>query len=129
METQPSLAIDQITDQFCHVRQSAARRGEQRSVVRYPLEVPVVFQWTERGQIRESSGRTRDVSVRGAFVLSGDCPPQGTRVAIKMNFPAVLSSRTARIRAEGFVLRVESGSAKTDTGFVVESNGPRLFTR
>lgn len=129
METQPALSIDQTTDLVCHVQRSSARRGEQRSAVRYPLEVPVTFQWIERGQVRESSGRTRDVSVRGTFVRSNDCPPHGIKVTIKMTFPAMLSGRTGCINAEGFVLRVESGPVRHESGFVVESSGPRLFTR
>lgn len=129
MEAKPAISIDHVTDRIFRLQRSPAGRREQRSAVRYPLEVPVIFQWTERGQARESSGWTRDVSVRGAFVQSADCPPYGTRVAIKMNFPAVLSRRTGCIKAEGRVLRVEGGSARRDCGFVVESNGPRLFTR
>lgn len=129
METQSVSEIGRVDDQVYYAQGPASRRGEQRTAVRYPLEVPVVFRWTERGQVRESRGRTRDISVRGAFVLSDDCPSCGTRVAIKMNFPAAMAGRVGWINAEGLVLRIESPSARRDSGFVVESNGPRLFSR
>lgn len=102
---------------------------EQRTAVRYPLEIPVAFRWIERGQARQSRGRTRDVSVRGVFVLSSDCPPPATRVTIRMNFTATMRSRAGWLDAEGLVLRVEPHSPTCDGGFVVESCGSRLFTR
>lgn len=128
METQP-VAVGRVNDQICSTKKLPARHGEQRTAVRYPLELPLVFRWTERGQVRESRGRTRDVSVRGAFVVSGDCPPCGTRVAIKMKFPATVAGRLGPINGDGVVLRIEIPSARRDSGFVVESNGPRLFSR
>jgi hypothetical protein len=109
--------------------QTAPRRPKERSAVRYPLEVPVVFRWMERGQARESQGLSRDVSVRGAFVLSRECPPCGARVVVSMNFPATLRARAGWVEAEGLVVRVERQTCMRPAGFVVEGNGPRLFTR
>ena len=128
METAPIFAIAQTVEQQLPP-QMAPRRAKQRGAVRYPLEVPVVFRWMERGQARESHGLTRDVSVRAAFVLANECPPCGSRVAIRMNFPATLRARAGWIEAEGLVLRVECQAYARRGGFVVESNGPRLFTR
>lgn len=62
-------------------------------------------------------------------MVSRDCPPCGTCVAIKMNFPAAMAGRVGWINAEGLVLRIESLSVRRASGFVVESNGPRLFSR
>lgn len=128
MESESIFAVARAIEQHLptHKAPSAAK---QRTAVRYPLEVPVVFRWIERGQSRESHGLTRDVSVRGAFVLSGECPPCGARVAVKMNFPAALRARAGWLEAEGLVLRVEKQTSARPAGFVVESNGPRLFTR
>lgn len=128
MESESVFAAARAIEQRPHTLK-APRLAKQRTAVRYPLEVPVVFRWMERGQARESHGLTRDVSVRGAFVRSGECPPCGARVAVKMNFPATLRARAGWVEAEGLVLRVEEQASARDAGFVVESNGPRLFTR
>jgi hypothetical protein len=109
-----------------------ARRycGEQRTVVRYPLKVPVICTWIEGGMARKSEGCTRDVSARGAFVVSGDCPPSGANIEIKMGFlRGMRGQRVEWIDAEGAVLRVERQSPAGQGGFVVESKGARLFTR
>lgn len=126
METESILSIDRAIEQRT---QAPACEAKQRSAVRYALELPVVFRWMERGQARESHGRTRDISVRGAFVLSRECPPCGARVAVKMNFPATLRGRAGWLEAEGLVLRVERQTFAGAVGFVVESSGPRLFSR
>lgn len=109
-------------------QQSRRMRIEQRTVVRYPLEIPVVFRWIEQGLIRESEGRTRDVSVRGAFVLADDCPPCRARVEIKMSFPAGSHrERVGWVEAKGSVLRVEPEWYSGAGGFAVESEDGRLF--
>lgn len=128
MEAESIVSIARAVDQQPPAH-SAPPLAKQRTAVRYPLEVPVVFRWMERGQARESHGLTRDVSVRGAFVLSDECPPYGARVAVRMNFPAALRARAGWLEAEGLVVRVARQTPVRPAGFVVESNGPRLFTR
>lgn len=128
MQTQPTSPGFETSGGTHDLEQPAARCGERRTAIRYPLEIPVVFRWVERGQERESHGCTRDVSVRGTFVHSGDCPPRGARVAIKLKFPALLRRRAERVDGAGLVLRVERPSAVRDGGFVIESTRGRLFT-
>jgi len=104
--------------------------GEQRTAIRYPLKVPVIYRWIEGGEARKSEGCTRDVSARGAFVLSMDCPPSGAKIEVKMGFlRGMREQKVEWIDAEGAVSRVERYSSAGQGGFVVESKGARLFTR
>lgn len=90
-----------------------------RAAVRYKLHAEVVFHWLDtNGETRESRGRTRDVSPKGAFVFASECPPKGTPVEMDIDLPALSGEpRTLRIRADGCVLRVEPTSA------LVQSSG------
>jgi hypothetical protein len=103
-----------------------ALRHEQRTVVRYALEIPVTYRWIDRGLQRESVGRTRDVSVRAAYIVTGQCPPYGAKIEIQMNFAGARRRGVGWANAAGSVLRVDRLG---QSGFVVESEGPRLFKR
>lgn len=129
MQGQP-ISILQTTNGTRYAQQARRNPGEQRTAVRYALQIPVTYRWIEQGTAREAGGCTRDVSVRGAYVITGDCPPCGANLWIKMSFPR--GSRRGKLQwidAEGSVVRVENPSTAQGGGFVVESQGPRLFTR
>jgi len=79
-----------------------------RKAIRFPLEALTVFWWLDRGVVKRSEGRTRDISEKGAFVLAGTCPPQGIQIGFKVSLPALSGfEHRTRVEADGHVLRVE----------------------
>lgn len=120
----------QVTNNpWCEPRQKR-NEGEQRTVIRYALQFPVTYSWVERGLTREAKGRTRDVSVRGAYVVSKDCPPYGASLRITVSFLRTGGKQSPQLmNAEGSVQRVERAPDAEEMGFAVESEGARLFTR
>src|SRR5258707_1140291 len=79
-----------------------------RKVIRFPLETPLVFSWTDSGIEKQGEGRTRDISEMGTFVLSSTCPSVGTEISFKIFLPVLPGSeRQTRVEAVGKVLRVE----------------------
>ncbi len=79
-----------------------------RKVIRFPLVAPTVFWWADRGVVKRSEGRTRDISEKGAFVRASTCPPQGIEIGFRVFLPPLAGSQQkTRVEAEGHVLRVE----------------------
>ena len=124
------LTARQVTSSpWCELRKKRNER-EQRTVIRYALQIPVTYSWVERGLTREAAGRTRDVSVRGAYVVSRDCPPYGASLRITMSFLRTGRKQSPQLMdGEGSVQRVERAPDAEKIGFVVESESERLFTR
>ena len=79
-----------------------------RKAIRFPLEAPIAFWWTDSGVEKHSEGRTRDISEVGAFVLSSVCPSAGTEIRFKIFLPVLpgFEPKTS-VEAVGRVLRVE----------------------
>lgn len=99
---------------------SSGARGDARRAVRYSLEVDVLYTWTEQGVERQSRGRTRDMSPKGAFVVGPVCPPSGSRVTMSFLMPTIRKdTRAHQVQAESRVLRVDSGGFGRSTGFSV----------
>lgn len=104
--------------------------GEQRGAVRYSLVLRAAYFWRHRGVPREAEGVTRDVSARGAYIDSMDCPPRGAKVEIKLTLPGGRRGRSPVLAdAEGSVLRVDEPLAGRTGGFAVKSDGLRFFSR
>lgn len=79
-----------------------------RKFIRFPLVAQTVFWWADRGTVKRSEGRTRDISEKGAFVRSSECPPKGIEIGFKVFLPPLTGSeQKTRVEAEGHVLRVE----------------------
>jgi hypothetical protein len=71
------------------------RALEQRTVVRFPLHLPVIFRWNDRRMMREERlGRTRDLSVSGLFVLCPAPPSVGTLVDVEVRLPSIEGDKT-----------------------------------
>jgi hypothetical protein len=85
--------------------------GHGRKAIRFPLDAPIVFWWTDSGLDKRSAGRTRDISEMGAFVLASSCPPAGTQIGFEVVLPMLpgFEPRT-RVEGAGKVLRVERAS-------------------
>jgi hypothetical protein len=110
------------------LRAASAFRGnggstvqEFRKVKRYKLSAPVLFLWERSdGKLQESQGVTRDISMRGIFVLTAKVPEVGAYIELDAYLPAVSErGKTAKLHAEGRVLRVEALGATT--GFAAEA--------
>lgn len=88
------------------MKQQTPRRP--RKTIRFPLEAPIVFRWTDSGIEKRGEGRTHDISEVGAFVLSSICPPVGTEVSFNIFLPLLPGFEPkTRVEAVGRVLRVE----------------------
>jgi hypothetical protein len=88
-------------------RQSIAAR---RKAERFPLDVPVVFWWTDaNGVHQQGQGRCYDLSERGAFVFASPCPQEGAQVGLRIpitQFPD--AAQPLRMEMEGRVVRIEN---------------------
>lgn len=124
------LTISSYAKTLVRFPAATSASGEQRRAVRYPLSLRAVYRWRDRGLSRQAEGVTRDVSARGAYVVSADCPPEGSKVEIRLS---VSSGRRGRspvwLDAEGSVSRVDEPPSGRKRGFAIESDGPRFFTR
>jgi len=94
-----------------------------RKAIRLPLEVPIVFWWTDTGIEKRSEGRTRDISEMGAFVLAYTCPPSGIQIGFEVFLPVLPGFEPkARVEAVGQVLRVEqAGGVGGRDGFAIST--------
>jgi hypothetical protein len=99
---------------------------DRRTEVRYQLGARVVFSWEGPEQERfQGEGVTRDISTKGAFILTQSCPPPQAAVQMLLFLPPFHGTvATARIRAEAQVLRVEQAPpSEQQSGFAVDSPG------
>lgn len=80
---------------------------------RYQLTAPVSYWWScSKGQIREGSGVTRNISQAGVLVVTNECPPAGTPIQIAVFLPRLQGEgHGMKLHGEGTVLRVEDAEA------------------
>ena len=61
---------------------------DSRKAVRYTLEARVLFTWTDRAGVpREGRGDTRNISPKGAYIATGNCPPRGALISLVIYLP------------------------------------------
>jgi hypothetical protein len=91
---------------------------ESRKAERFPLDVPVVFWWTDANGVHEQGeGRCYDLSELGAFVFASACPQEGTHVGLRIPV-----SQALRMEMEGRIVRIEEiRSGKGRDGFAILS--------
>src|SRR3979411_545618 len=101
---------------------------ELRKTSRYPLDLGVMFQWTNDGQDYFGTGSTRDISAEGMFVFSENCPPYNAQVTCEVTAPRSRSAGSLQIKASGRVVRVEStpGGFAVFGGWIVQRAGLRV---
>jgi hypothetical protein len=75
------------------------RRADQR----FTMNVPVRFMWKLPDGLESGKGRTRDISLRGVFVLADTCPKTGSEVRVNVLLPS-----GSLMRAKATVTRVEA---------------------
>jgi hypothetical protein len=70
----------------------------------------VIFAWRNaRHAQHEGLGLTRDISIRGAFVLTASPPPLQANIRLEAFFPPAVGMATPlRIHGEGRAIRVEA---------------------
>jgi PilZ domain-containing protein len=102
-----------------------ATEEERRKHVRYEVRVPVFFSWKRRGgAVFRSEGITRDISLRGAYVLSAICPPVDTFIEMEILLPRPLPAPNLLIVGKVRIQRVESSlTKKRDRGFSAVGSG------
>lgn len=129
-----------------HEMQSSQERTEQtnppvfrgvstdlRTMVRYLLHARVVFRWNDDdGSQKAGRGQTRNISQKGAYVVSPERPPKGAHIYMNIYLPPLPGdTRVLSIEAEGQVLRVESDTEADNSarwGFAVSNHQVTLST-
>ena len=104
---------------------------ERRECTRYRLACQVRFSWANEQQERfHGRGVTRDISARGAFILTAACPPDAATVHLKILIaPDPPDAPTARLRGDAQVLRVEqTPGGQGQSGFAVVTKGFALWS-
>jgi hypothetical protein len=111
----------------------ASGSAEFRTMVRHSLQARVVFHWNDQdGSQKAGRGRTRNISQKGAYVVSLEHPPKGAQVSLSIYLPPLPGdTRVLSIEAKGKVLRVESKLVAKDSpgwGFAVSNHQVILST-
>ena len=79
-----------------------------RTALRYQLVAAATFMWEgSAGGPLQGEGLTRDISVKGAFILTPNCPPPGITLRVEISLGQVETGRSIRMVSEGRVVRVE----------------------
>ena len=91
---------------------------ERRGGRRFNLQAPVQFTWRLPGSgVASEDGRTRDISVRGVFVLASTCPPEGSVLRMRVSLPACPGDSSLEMQADATVVRVEGSGSEDCPGF------------
>jgi hypothetical protein len=84
---------------------------DRRAHKRYPVSLPVSF----KGRVISGSGSSVNLSSKGALILAFQQPKLGSRLELRMNWPALLNGVVGlQLVAECLVTRI------TPDGFAVE---------
>lgn len=88
---------------------------EMRNGIRYRLDAPAVFSWEGAQHKRfQGEGITRDISVKGAFILTATMPPPDCPILVDLHLPSLTGMKpTMRITGKARVIRVELSSWDT----------------
>jgi hypothetical protein len=104
---------------------------ERREGRRFNLNAPVQFTWRVPGSgIASEGGTTRDISVRGLFVLATTCPPEGSTLRVSVLLPAYTGDGRLEMKADAMVVRVEdTGGTRLPSGFAAVTKTCALVPR
>jgi hypothetical protein len=106
---------------------------DSRTAVRYALHARAVFQWSDgEGYQKVGRGHTRNISQKGAYIVSPELPPQGVSISLNIYLPALAGdSRLLSLQADGHVLRCEKnneGEPFAGAGFAISAQRVSLTT-
>ena len=95
---------------------------DRRAAPRFAVSAPVIFHWYDGSQhAHEGAGFTCNISTAGVFVESSNLPPEGSRIALEVSFPALQRAAIGvKLNSEGMVVRV--GEVARNGGFAATSN-------
>jgi hypothetical protein len=104
---------------------------ERRRAARFQLTAPAILEWTEpSGAKREILGRTRDISVLGAFVTCSFPFLTDTAITLEVRLPPLErnASQPLKLTGRGKVMRTAGNGAEggfaTSIRFVLEEGNP-----
>lgn len=105
---------------------------DHRSVRRYHVALPVTYFWGSGTNFFEGSGTTRDLSIRGVYILTTEVVPLGCDLFLKMSVPGIRKgSKGSEMQGSGRVVRpeVDGFAAEVALGFSTEFRSDRKDTR
>ena len=82
---------------------------DRRRSSRFRLRLPVLTQWTDaQNRVRYGGGFSRDICLRGLFVVSSDPPPVATMITVTVVLPNVRAgSQEIQLHSVGSIVRIE----------------------
>jgi PilZ domain len=93
-------------------------RLDARQNPRFNIAAPILFSWHEGGSVHDESGVTQNLSIKGMFVSSSECPPPDSIVDFELQLPRFGPQKTAlTIKAQARVTRVEFSLGSSPAGF------------
>jgi len=100
---------------------------DRRNHQRFEVTATARFSWTDAGGVRwQGQGRTRDISEKGVFVLTPDCPPSGATVRLEVRASRLTKSGLI-MHTKGQVVRVEVTEAPAAVaGFAASTRSLKL---
>jgi hypothetical protein len=83
---------------------------EKRQQKRYRLEAVVAFSWESADHLtHQGSGRTRDFSIAGAYVITSTQLPMGSSLQLDISLPPLQAAgHGSRLKTNGRVVRCGS---------------------
>ena len=98
----------------------AQPQPEQRSMRRFALQLPVDITFLHDGT-SEVTGRTRDVSSRGAFFYVQSEISEGTPIEFVMTLPPEITlAEPVRVHCAGKVIRVDKSGGEQGVAVAIE---------
>jgi len=98
-----------------------------RKEVRYRVGAPAVFVWEGQHHKRfQGEGTTRDISVRGAFIVAATSPPTECSIEVDFLLPSIEGlNGLMRISGTARVVRIDGPfGPRCANGFAVVTEGP-----
>jgi hypothetical protein len=95
---------------------------ERRKSSRFPLQLPILTQWTDHdGPVRYGGGISRDFCLQGVFVVSSNLPPSAAVITVTVVLPNSRSgSQESRVHSVGSVVRIEEG--RHTSGYAIKGD-------
>jgi len=102
-----------------------SRMSERRTTRRYDLSFPVTIRVPSQRRAETQTGKTRDVSTRGIYLIIDQDVPAGSDLDLTMMLPTEMSQGAeVLVRATGKILRVEprleGGDPRLGVAVVIE---------
>jgi len=121
------LALPIDGDQKCYdpqMRQahpnSPARYPKERRYRRFNLQFPVSLSFPAAGRVHELFAVTKNVSIGGLLLKTGDPIPVQTQVSLRMDVRRPWSIHPVRLIGDGMVVRVENLGQRDGYAIAIE---------